>query len=360
MEAIFAYVGCFSTEKRRAHGDGIHVYRVDPKTGACTHVQHVGGLINPSWLTLNPSQTALYSAHADHDYVTAFSIDRETGHLTLLNTGKAGGRNGVRTMVDRSERFLAIANHQSGNIAILPINPDGSVCDCVQAIDMPGSPRHLHRSHDQESSRPHDSVFDPSGQFIIFPDKGLDRLFVFGFDPDTGRLTPADVPFTRTRNAAGPRHITFHPRRPLAWVVNELDSTIATYRWDANSGTLTALDVALTLPGDFTGDSWTAEIAFLPSSQTIYISNRGHDSITIFRVNKRTGFPRPTAWVPTGGKQPRSFAIEPTGKFLYAANQSSDSIVAFHIDPQNGSLRPTGQIIPNASPTTIIFSGGRN
>jgi 6-phosphogluconolactonase len=356
--SIHAYVGCYTTEKRTSHGAGITVYRVDPLSGAWTLLQTVGDLVNPSWVTLNRRQTVLYSSHADCDYATAFAINPDTGLLRQLNRAATGGFNGVRTMLDPSDRFLISANYKNGNVSVLPVNPDGSLEDCTQVVALPGEPRHLHRSEGQESSRPHDVVFDPSGRFVVIPDKGLDRVFVFRFDPKTGRLIPGEPEFTPARNGAGPRHIVFHPKQPLAWVINELDSTVSTYRWDRRRGRLTPIGVSSTQPGDFTADSWASEIALGPTGRTVYASNRGHNSVTILRVRRDSGIAQAVNWVLTGGRQPRFFGIDPTGRFLYAANQKSDEIVMFRIGGRDGSLQRTRVRIPVASPTTIAFRVG--
>src|SRR5215813_14824833 len=181
--AMYAYVGSFTTAQRKARGDGIHVYRADPATGAWTHLQHVGGLVNPSYLALSHDQRVLYSVHGDEEYATAFALDPATGEAKLLNRAAAGGKNGVREAVDPSGKFLIVANYSSGSVAVLPIAPDGSLKDQHQLVQLPGDPG-PHKV-EQTSSHPHDIVFDPSGRFVLVPDKGLDRVFVFRFDAAT-------------------------------------------------------------------------------------------------------------------------------------------------------------------------------
>ena len=266
---MYAYVGSFTTAKRKARGDGIHVYRSDAATGVWTHVQHIGELTNPSFLALSPDQRFLYSVHGDSDYASAFALDRQTGQARLLNHATTGGNNGVRQAVDPSGRYLLVANYASGTVAVLPILPDGSLADQHQLLPLPGEPG-PHRTQ-QPSSEPHDVVFDPSGHFVLVPDKGLDRIFVFRFDASTGRLTPAEPDSVKSRPGAGPRHLAFHPRLPIVWVLNELDSTTTTYRWDGQRGTLLPIQVITTLPTDFTGYSTTAEIAVTADGRTVLL-----------------------------------------------------------------------------------------
>src|SRR5262244_704230 len=351
---MFAYVGSFTTAQRKARGDGIHVYRVDAATGMWTHVQHIGGLTNPSFLALSPDQRFLYSVHGDGDYATAFMLNGETGQAKLLNRGVTGGNNGVRQAVDPTGKFLIVANYGSGSVAVLPIAADGSLKDQHQLVTLPGEPG-PHKV-EQTSSHPHDIVFDPSGRFVLVPDKGLDRVFVFRFDAAAGRLTPTEQGSVKSRPGAGSRHLAFHPKLPIVWVLNELDSTIATYRFDTEHGTLTALQVISTLPTDFTGYSTTAEIAVSSDGRFAYGSNRGHDSVTVFAVGPE-GLLSEVGWQPTQGSTPRFIGLDPAGHFLYAANEQGDTVVTFRVDGSSGRLTPTGQVVKNGSPVTIVFAG---
>jgi len=180
-------------------------------------------------------------------------------------------------------------------------------------------------------------------------------VFVFRVDATGGKLAAGTPARVATRAGAGPRHAAFHPTGTHAYVLNELDSTLTTYRFDAERGGLSPLQVITTLPPAFTGDNTTSEIAIAPSGRFVYGSNRGHDSIVIFRVDESTGGLSPVGWEPSRGKTPRFFALDPSGASLYAANQDSDTIVAFRVDPQAGTLTPTGQVVPVGSPSSIVF-----
>src|SRR5262249_14725912 len=353
--SMFAYVGSFTTAQRKARGDGIHVYRTDPATGSFTHIQHIGDLINPSFLALSPDQRFLYSVHGDGEYATAFSLDGATGQAKLLNRAATGGKNGVRQAVDPSGKFLIVANYSSGSVAVLSIAPDGSLKDQHQLLPLPGEPG-PHKT-EQSSSHPHDVVFDPSGRFVLVADKGLDRIFVFRFDPAEGRLTPADSDSVKTRPGAGPRHLAFHPKLPVVGVRTELDGRVASYHGDPGRGALKPFQVIPPLPTDSTGYSTTAEIAVTPDSRFVYCSNRGHDSVAIYRADAATGALTPIGWQPTQGKVPRFVGLDPAGRFLHAANEQGDTIVTFRVDAGSGLLAPTGQVVNHASPVTIVFAG---
>ena len=174
---LYAYVGCFTSEKRGGTGDGIGVWRINAETGAWRTVEQVGPLVNPSWLLSNRAGTVLYALHADGDYASVFSIDRDSGRLSPMGRAKTGGINGVSAKLDAAEKFMVLANYGSGHVCVLPVLKDGSLGDAIQSVALPGEPRLRRRIGHQESAHPHDIVFDPTGRFVVVPDKGLDRIF---------------------------------------------------------------------------------------------------------------------------------------------------------------------------------------
>ena len=349
----FAYVGCYTSQQRRGRGEGISVHRIDAASRAWTQQQLVKTAENPSWLTLDRTRRFLYAAHGDGEVVTAFRVDEATGQLSPLGTQDARGKNGVRLGVDGSGKFVVCANYASGTVTVLPTKADGSLGPDTDLAALKGTPGP--HPTEQASSHPHDIVFDRRARFILVPDKGLDATFVFSIDAASGRLMPAAPPSVASRPGAGPRHADFHPTKPYAYVLNELDSTITTYRFDGERGALTPLQVITTLPPSFTGHNTTSEIVVAASGRFLYASNRGHDSLVIFAIDDAAGTLSPVGWEPTQGKTPRFFAIEPSGAVLYAANMDSDTIVAFRVDGGSGTLTPTGQIIKTGSPSSIVF-----
>lgn len=354
----FVYVGCYTTARRYARGDGIHVYRVDGQTGTWSHVQHVGDLVNPSFLALRGDQNNLYSVHGDESFATSFSIDRGTGALTLINKVETGGSNGVHQAIDPTDKFMLLANYGSGSVSVLPLRQDGGLGNQVQIVALPGLPGP--NRVEQASSHPHQIVFDPSGRFVAVPDKGLDRVFVFSFDPAAGRLTPTVQGSVAARSGSGPRRIAFHPTLPIAFVLNEIGSTIVTYYLEAEHGSLRAVQVLPTTPSDYTGENTAAEIALSGGARFVYCSNRTHDSIAIFESDPKTGLLTPVGWVPARGRIPRFIAFDPARRFLYAANEQSDTIVSWAADAATGRLTPTEQVTSNASPVAIAFAARRS
>jgi 6-phosphogluconolactonase (cycloisomerase 2 family) len=348
----FMYVGSF-TGKDGGHGDGLGVYRRNGESDPWAQVQLLKELADPSFLIVDRAGRHLYSAHGDGTHVTAYQIDQATGRLTVLNRQPTGGSNGVHLAIDGTNRFLAVANYASGSLALLPIAPDGSLAPLSDLATLTGT-RGPHRTQ-QESSHPHHCPFDPGGRFIVVPDKGLDKVFVYRLDTARGKLVPADRPAVVARAGAAPRHVSFHPRLPYAYVINELDSTITTYRFDPDRGGLEPLQIVPTTPPSYTGNNSGAEIAVASSGRFLYGSNRGHDSIAIFAIDQGSGTLTPIGWESTRGRTPRFFGLDPDGSHLYAANQGSDTIVIFQVDQATGKLTPASQTVTFATPTTIAW-----
>lgn len=352
MMVMHAYVGSRTTRERHARGEGLSVFRVDIASGALERVQLIDNLVNPSYLVMSADGTRLYAVHGDLQDVSAFAVDRPSGRLTMLNKQASGGLNPVHLAIAAGGRHLLVTNHLGATVVVLPIADDGALLPVVQGVAFEG-PVGPHRV-EQKQAKPHFNAIDPTGRIVVVPDKGLDRVFNFVWRD--GRLEPAMPPFAQAREGAGPRSVAFHPRLPLAYVVNELDSTVTTYTVDAATGALAPCHWLPTLPAAYTGNSRAAAIQVDAAGRTLYASNRGHDSIAIFRLDGTTGLPAFVEAVPTGGRTPRFFTLSPDGRLLWALNEDSDTLMAFAIDEANGSLEPTGAVTPCGSPVCMVFS----
>lgn len=351
---LVVFVGCYTTPDRGGRGEGITAYRVDGATGAWQPLGLVARTDNPSFLALHPNGRIVYAVHGGNlSDVSAYSIgDPADGGLTHLGSTPSGGTNPVHLDLDHSGRWLVVANYTGANIAILPVQADGTLGAINQLVPLVGAcgPDPVQ----QASPHPHDIPFDRSGAFVMVPDKGLDRVFVFRIDTEHGRFVNADPPSLPSAAGAGPRHAAFHPVRNLAYVVNELNSTITAYSYASGGDGLQELQTISSLPVDPGVRSTGAEIVVHPDGRFVYVSNRGHDSVGAFRVTD-AGTLQPVDWFPTQGKTPRTIAIDPSGRFLYAANQASDSIVGFRINAADGTLEPTGHTVATGSPSALVF-----
>ncbi|MGG7517192.1 lactonase family protein [Allorhizobium undicola] len=344
----FAYVGCRTTRARNARGEGISVYKIDPRTAGWSLIQVLRTEENPSFLALHPTLDILYSVHGDLDLVTSYSILPD-GRIAPAGRQSTRGRNPVHLALDLTGRWLVVANYRTDSVVSLPADDGGALGAVADLCEMKGTlgPHKV----EQNYGRPHHAPFSPSGKWVVVPEKGNDRITVLRLDAASGRL--GIVHHVSCRENAGPRHIAFHPSLPKAYVINELDSTVTTYDFDDQAGTLTGIDVVSALPRCFCGNSRASEIEISADGRHLYTSNRGHNSITTFSIDG-DGQLTPGHFTPSQGETPRFFAIAPDQRHLYVANEDSDTIVPFqrHGD---GSLTPAADVIRVGSPTSMVF-----
>ena len=312
---------------------------------------------NPSFLTIHPNGRFLYAVNELESYkgaptgaVSAFAIASDTGGLTQRNEQASGGAAPCYVSMDRSGRVVLVANYLGGTIALLPIEADGALAPATQIVKHTGSGPHAN----QATPHAHYILADPSNRFVLAADLGADRVFVYRLDPDAKSLRHVDGGDAVMRPGAGPRHLDFHPTLPLVFVANELNSTVATLRFDSERGSLSPLDVRSTLPSGWSGTNYVADIHIAPDGRTLYVSNRGHHSIAVFSVTE-SGALALEQLVSTEGDWPRNFSLDPTGRWLLVANQRSDSIVVFGRDPQSGRLTATQQRLALPSPVCLRF-----
>ncbi|OYD83609.1 lactonase family protein [Azospirillum brasilense] len=358
LTPYFAYVGSRTTRERDARGEGLSVYRVDPAAATWIPVQVLRDLVNPSFLCFDRRHRFLYTVHGDRSEISAFRINPQSGELAFLNQESTGGRNPVHLCVDPTNRFVVVANHVTSSLAVLPLAEDGTLgklCDLVTLTGKVGP----HRV-EQPFPKPHQVQFDRTDHFIAVPDKGLDRTFAFRLDAATGRLSAVESATAEAREGAGPRHIVFHPSNRFAYIVNELDSTVAACRFDAETGKLAPIQLLSALPDNFVGNSRAAEIAISSNGRFVYVSNRGHESIAAFAVDEATGRLTAAGWQATGGRTPRFFTLSPANDVLFVANEDSDDIVGFRVDPRTGALASPATVAHTGSPVCIVFHHAGN
>jgi 6-phosphogluconolactonase len=240
----------------------------------------------------------------------------------------------------------------SGSVCVLPIGEDGALGDATDVIQHHGSSVDPIR---QNGPHAHAVTLDDSGCYAFIPDLGLDRVMIYRFDAERGKLEPHETPWVETAPGAGPRQLVMHPGSRYAYLINELDSTMTAFRYDRDNGTLQEIQTLSTLPEGFEGVSTCAEVQIAPSGKFLYGSNRGHDSIVMYAIDQRDGRLTPIAHESTQGKTPRNFVVDPAGEFLVAANQDTNNLVTFRLDPASGKLSPTGYEVEAPTPVCVKF-----
>jgi 6-phosphogluconolactonase len=349
------YVGTYTDGDSK----GIYAYRFDAQSGQATPVGLAATTKNPSFLAIHPNHRFLYAVNEIGDYqgkasggVSAFTIHPETGQLTLTNEVASLGADPCHVSLDHTGKYLLVANYTGGSVAVFPIREDGGLGAASAFVQHAGSGVNPRR---QEAAHAHELSVSPDNRFAIAADLGLDELIVYPFRTHGDSLAARERRLAKLVPGAGPRHFVFHPNGKFVYAINELYSTVTAFSWDAAKGTLHPLQTLSALPKDFEKYNDAAEIAVHPNGKFLYTSNRGHDSIAVFRIDAATGALTPVEYVPTQGKTPRNFAIDPTGAYLFAANQESNNIVIFRISPETGRLTATGQVLETPSPVSIVF-----
>lgn len=349
------YIGTY-TEHEGSQSKGIHIYQFDLPTGELTFRNEAIGILNPSYLEIHPEKRFLYAINEVQSFageggggVSAFSIDPTSGELKLLNAQSSKGKDPCYISIERTGRFALVANYSGGNAAILPIQEDGHLGPATDVAQHSGSSVDPER---QTAPFVHSIVPDPTNRFAIAADLGADKLVIYEMDLENGKLNKhAEV---KVQPGAGPRHSIFHPNGRYLYLINELNSTVIVYRYGAEAGRLEELQTLSTLPRGYKGQNLCADLHI--QGRYLYASNRKHDSIAWYLIDENSGRLTYQGEVPSGGKEPRGFAIDPSGSFLLAAHEKSDNVVVFQIDPTTGTLIKTGHEAKVPHPVCVKFS----
>lgn len=376
---LMAYVGTYTSPLKNmkatqvdlppGNGRGIHLFEVDRATGAMTPAGVYEMGTSPSCLAFNVDKTRLYSGNEtervgdnESGTVSAFAIEND-GSLKLLNSVSSGGKGPAHLSVHPSGQFVLVANYFGGSVAVLPIQPDGSLGEAkevkkdagkigpTKATNAPPGSFAI-SGHDQTHA--HMIEADPSGKFVIHVDLGLDQILVWKFDAVKGTLTAAETPFISLPPGDGPRHFAFHPNGRWFYSIQEEGSTVVLFDFDAQTGRLTSRQTISSLPPGYAGSNFCSEITVSADGKFVYAGNRLHDSIGIFAIGADGTLTFVTEeW--THGDYPRSFTFDPTNSFLYCCNQRADHIAVFRVDKSSGKLAFTGHYTPVGNPSQIVF-----
>jgi len=355
----FVYVGTYTFPgtapggTHQSQAKGIYVFKMNPNDGGLTLLQ-VAEIPNPSYLALDPGLRHLYCVNEMTDGgVSSFRINPRSGMLTFMNMMPTNGQDTTHLSVQPSDQYLFAASYTSGNFQVFRIATDGSIgamTDNFQSVGNGTGPNPAR----QEGPHAHQILTDLDGNHVFGVDLGADKVNVWNLDPGTGKLIPNTVPFAPVASGSGSRHMAFHPDRQHAYVLSELASSVTVFDYDPARAAFTWQQTISTLPPDFTGTNTTAEIRIHPTGRFLYNTNRGHNSVTMFKIEPKTGELEVIGWESTRGQWPRGMNIDPSGTFLYAANQNTDNIAVFRIQQDNGRLR-FSTLVNTPTPVDVEF-----
>lgn len=347
-----AFIGSYSDPSEA----GLYSCQFDSVTGKLSIIDQVSGLLNPTFLDMDQERLKLYTLAEERDSsnqrvgaAVAYQIDASTGKLVFLNKARTVDSSTCHITLDQSRRYLIVSSYQGGVIGLSSIMQDGQIGPIIEAHMRKGSSIHSA----QTQSRLHSATLDQTNHFAIVADLGADKIIVYKFNASEGKLISHSE--VNVNPGAGPRHFVFHPSISFGYVINELDSTIIVFSFDALKGILTPLQTVSTLPTGFEGENACADIHISPDGSFLYGSNRGHDSIVVYAIDSVEGNLSYVEHVSTMGRHPRNFAISPDGRFLLVANRDTNHIVTFAREAKTGKLQPTGFELEIAKPVCIMF-----
>jgi len=335
---------------------GIYFADFDEISGKLTRPELAVEYQNPGFLAQHPTRPVLYAcglptrAFGDKTgAVAAFSISDQYA-LGLMAETSSKGQGPCHVAVDPAGKTVAVANYGDGTVATIALDENGKPGEAAWFKITAGSGPHVR----QKGPHAHGVYFDRSGSHLLVPDLGLDKVLVFPFDSAGSRCGEAK-PALSTAPGAGPRHMAFSPDEKHAYVINELDNTILVAAYDGKGG-FTPIETVPTLPPDFQGTNTTAEVEVSADGTLVFGSNRGHNSIVVYRRDAQTGKLSHVEHQDCGGKTPRHFKLAPSGKWLLCAHQDSNTISVLSLNPITGKLGDTLRTVPSPSPICILFA----
>src|SRR5262245_32700105 len=335
----------------------IHAYEFSTKDGRLKLLRRTAGAENPFFLALSPDRQYLYATHAkqfggkENEQVAAYEVVGRTGELKFLNRQSAEGTAACYLDVEKMGKAVLVANYSSGSVAALPIKADGSLGEPASFLRHRGSSVNPQR---QKEPHAHCIVVSPDNKYAFAADLGTDQIFCYKLDPTAAKLTPNKPPFARSPAGAGPRHLTFHPNGKRVYVINELLNSVTVFDYDADSGDLTEKQTISTLPTDFKGTSYCADLKITPDGRFLYGTNRGHDSVAVYQIGD-DGKLSLVVIEPSLGKGPQNLAITADGAWLLCANMPGDNVAVFGIDAKTGRLKSAGDPVKHTSPSCIMI-----
>jgi 6-phosphogluconolactonase len=335
------YAGAYTTGSSR----GIYGYRFDPKGAKLKPLGLLAAVPNPTFLVAHPDNRFLYAVSQESGgSVNSFLINPKTGKLLPVNKASSKGDAPCHLALDRSGRWIAVANYGSGSLAVLPLRRDGGVGEPLAFVEHHGV------------SRVHCVLFSPDNRFLLAADLGLNRIYIYRFDADSGALTPAGTPYVDAASGAGVRHLAFHPNGRVLYAINETHPSVTGYFYNAEKGELSEIQTIPIVPDSYAGADVGGEIAVNSAGTLVYASNRGHDSMALLVVDPVRFTLSLLELTPLIGRTPRHFALDPTGAYMLVANQDSGSIGTYTVHPHTGQLRPAGRpSAPIDKPACVVI-----
>ncbi len=320
------FVGCYGAETENT----IHWLNFNTQNGKLSLKHSFSGIENPSFLTINHTISHLYAvSEVDQGEIVSVHINKNEQTLAELNRQPTNG-GPCYLEVDQKDSTIFTANYGNGSVIVHSLKGNGEIGNKISYYQP-----NLQQKMD---SKVHAIRNIPHTNYYVATNLGLNNLHFFNYNRATDKFTflfDLDVP-----EGSGPRHLAFHPTLPVFYIVNEFHSTILTYMYDQHIEHIKLMQKLPTISGLLPNENYGADIHVTKSGKFVYTSNRGHDSITAYKV-LHDGILERISCTDVEGKWPRNFTIMPDDEHLLVANEHSNSILVKKI-LADGNLQSTG------------------
>jgi 6-phosphogluconolactonase len=360
VAALAAPTGACGTDERvfvGTDGTGLRALRFDACAGRLGTPSVVAYVEKPRWVVADASRSRLYVAvdgSGAEGRVAAYALERRSGTLAPLGDTGAGGAGTTFLALAAASQTLLAANFGGGSVSSIALQTDGRPGPRVSTLKASGSGPHRR----QASAHAHGVTVSPDGRFVLVPDLGADRVFVYGFDGATHTLLQDDGAAPRayaTAPGSGPRRVLFGAGGRVVYVLNELSAEVLTLRWDAEQGRLSPLHSQPISSDHFHGDRSAAEMMLGRDGRFLYVADRGESTLLVYRVDPASGALSLVQRLPSGGEAPWAFDLHPSGHWLAVAHHRSNRVGLFRVDPDSGRLSDTGQAVDAPRPVSLTF-----
>ncbi|MFI2858343.1 lactonase family protein [Paenibacillus sp. JSM ZJ436] len=345
---VLVFTGAYA----ESHETGICVYAFHPESGDLELLDQQAGIKNPTFLNVDPKRRLLYAiGETEQDgqkrgEVVTFAIDVDAGTLKLLSRSNFSGSSTCHIQRDEKGQYLLLSSYHGGFVDLVSLDENGIPSQLLEEYSHTAF-----QATENDKPKAHSVFFSPDEQYIMAQDLGLDKIMVSQIDAEAGKLSNRHV--VDLKQGAGPRHLAFHPDGQYAYVINELNSTITTFSYKAATGELTEQQTVSTLPAGFEGENGCAEIAVSKDGRTLYGSNRGHDSLAVYRIHPENGKLELLQHISTEGGHPRHFCMLPGESFLTVANRDGNNLVMYQVNQEDGTLTYTGKTVAQSKPVCV-------
>jgi 6-phosphogluconolactonase len=342
------FVGTYTKGTSR----GIYSVDLDRTTGGLGQPVLAAEAPNPTFMAHSPDGTYLYAVCSGPGWLSSFRVDPVSPLLTPVQLANPDSSpTPCHVAVDSTGRIALAANYHLALAAAIPLSADGTL-GMPRVLSHSGKGPHPTK---QTTAHVHSTNVSPDDRFALVCDLGLDRIYTYRINRDTVSLEVSAPPYISSAAGAGPRHLTFNAGGTRVYVINELDSTVCTYAYILQTGTLELLHTVTLLPQGYTGEAAAAEVRIHPNGRFFYASCRGPDILAVFSIDGVSGQLSLIETVPCGGKGPRSFSVSPDGEWLVCAHQGSDTLCSFKIDGASGRLQPIPGSTSISMPVCVLF-----